>query len=174
MRLRKIHAQDFLSFGALDLDVGPALTFVTGPNGVGKTNLGRCVDVIYSALAHFGDTAAALAWVRHARAQVGGGEGSSGDPELADLLQAEMDIDPLLRHGHAIADPGVLVTPTGGKRARISVISFIGLTVDQRQGFVGQLELALFNWVKQHPAAAGSLGWLLVIDEAQNYAPQLV
>jgi DNA helicase HerA-like ATPase len=31
--------------------------------------------------------------------------------------------------------------------------------------------VALFNWVKQHPAAAGSLGWLLVIDEAQNYAP---
>lgn len=99
------------------------------------------------------------------------GAGQKIAAELADLLQAEMDIDPLLRDEQAIADPGVLLTPTMGKRARVSVISFIGLTVDQRQGFVGQMQLALFNWVKQHPAAPGSLGWLLVIDEAQNYAP---
>lgn len=99
------------------------------------------------------------------------GAGQKIAAEVADLLQAEMDIDPLLRDIDAIADPGVLVTPTGGKRARVSVISFIGLTAEQRQSFVGQLQLALFNWVKQHPAPTESLGWLLVIDEAQNYAP---
>jgi len=52
MLLTKIQARDFLSFDQLDMEVGPALTVVTGPNGVGKTNLGRCIDVVRVVLAH--------------------------------------------------------------------------------------------------------------------------
>ena len=38
--------QGFLSFGALtELELGPGLTVVVGPNGVGKSNLGRCLDL---------------------------------------------------------------------------------------------------------------------------------
>jgi hypothetical protein len=46
MLLRSISAEGFLSFGdQLTLDVSPGLTVVTGPNGVGKSNLGRCLDL---------------------------------------------------------------------------------------------------------------------------------
>jgi hypothetical protein len=44
--LRSIYAEDFLSFGdRVTLEVGSGLTVVTGPNGVGKSNLGRCLDL---------------------------------------------------------------------------------------------------------------------------------
>ncbi|MFD1538821.1 hypothetical protein [Nonomuraea guangzhouensis] len=44
------------------------------------------------------------------------------------------------------ADPATLLTPAQGKRARISVISFIGLVnEEQRQGFVNRLQMALFS-----------------------------
>jgi hypothetical protein len=40
----------------------------------------------------------------------------------------------------------VLLTPSPGKRARVSVISFIGLMSDEeKQGFVNQLQTALFT-----------------------------
>jgi DNA helicase HerA-like ATPase len=66
----------------------------------------------------------------------------------------------------------VLLTPPPGKRARVSVVSFVGLASDeQRQGFVNQLQLALFAWVKRHPAGDRPLGGLFVMDEAQTLAP---
>jgi hypothetical protein len=44
--LRFIRSDGFLSFGVpVTLEVGPGLTVVTGPNGVGKSNLGRCLDL---------------------------------------------------------------------------------------------------------------------------------
>jgi hypothetical protein len=44
--LHGVEAERFLSFGGLArLDVGPGLTVVTGPNGVGKTNLGSCLGL---------------------------------------------------------------------------------------------------------------------------------
>jgi DNA helicase HerA-like ATPase len=52
------------------------------------------------------------------------------------------------------------------------VISFIGLPTDaQRQTFVNQLQLALFSWIKRNPAGDRPLGGLLVMDEAQDFAP---
>jgi hypothetical protein len=92
--------------------------------------------------------------------------------ELGQTLTAATVIDPLFGGGGQAADPGVLLTPADGKRARVSVISLVGLPSDeQRQSFVNQLQMALFAWVKEHPAGNRPLGGLLVMDEAQTLAP---
>jgi DNA helicase HerA-like ATPase len=66
----------------------------------------------------------------------------------------------------------VLLPPPPGRRARISVISFVGLSSDeQRQAFVNQLQMALFAWIKRNPAGDRPLGGLFVMDEAQTFAP---
>ena len=52
------------------------------------------------------------------------------------------------------------------------MISFVGLHSDeQRQGFVNQLQMALFAWIKRNPAGDRPLGGLFVMDEAQTLAP---
>jgi len=80
--------------------------------------------------------------------------------------------DPLFGGGGTPVDPGMLLTPSAGKRARVSVVSMIGLISDeQRQGFVNQLQMALFAWIKRNPAGDRPLGGLLVMDEAQTLAP---
>jgi hypothetical protein len=92
--------------------------------------------------------------------------------DLAETLRAAMVNDPLLGGQGEPTDPGMLLTPTPGKRARISVISFIGLPSDQqRQGFVSQLQLEVFAWIKRNPAVDRPLGGLIVMDEAQTIAP---
>jgi hypothetical protein len=91
---------------------------------------------------------------------------------LAQTLTASMDNDPLFGGAGAPADPGLLLTPAPGKRARISVISLIGLPAEEaRQSFVNQLQMALFAWIKKHPAAQRPLLGLFVMDEAQTLAP---
>ncbi|GAA2600343.1 DUF87 domain-containing protein [Dactylosporangium fulvum] len=92
--------------------------------------------------------------------------------ELGQTLAAAMVIDPLFGGVGEAVDPGELLTPPTGKRARISVISLIGLQSDeQRQSFVNQLQMALFAWIKKHPAGDRPLGGLFVMDEAQTLAP---
>ncbi|WP_433532643.1 ATP-binding protein [Micromonospora sp. CA-263727] len=92
--------------------------------------------------------------------------------DLAENLEAARINDPLFGGVGAAADPGMLLTPAPGKRARISVISFVGLSGDEkRQGFVNQLQMALFSWIKRNPAGDRPLGGLLVMDEAQTLAP---
>nr|MDT0523455.1 BTAD domain-containing putative transcriptional regulator [Streptomyces sp. DSM 41633] len=92
--------------------------------------------------------------------------------ELAQNLRAATVNDPLFGGTGTAADPGVLLTPSPGYRARVSVISMVGLTSDQqREGFVNQLQMALFAWIKRNPAGDRPLGGLLVMDEAQNFAP---
>ena len=92
--------------------------------------------------------------------------------DLAQRLQVIRINDPLFAGEGEPADPGMLLTPPPGKRARVSVISMIGLPdVAQRQGFVNQLQMALFSWIKRHPAADRPLSGLLVMDEAQELAP---
>ncbi|HEY2241790.1 MAG TPA: DUF87 domain-containing protein [Streptosporangiaceae bacterium] len=92
--------------------------------------------------------------------------------DLADRLGAVRVTDPLFGGAAQAADPGLLLTPTLGKRARVSVISMVGLTSDeQKLGFVNQLQMALFSWIKKHPAHDRPLGGLLVMDEAQTLAP---
>jgi Helicase HerA, central domain len=91
---------------------------------------------------------------------------------MAQLLTAAMVNDPLFGGGGAPVDPGLLLTPAPRYRARVSVISFVGLPDDQqRQSFVNQLQLALFAWIKRHPAGDRPLGGLFVMDEAQTLAP---
>ncbi|GAA1009662.1 hypothetical protein GCM10009551_092540 [Nocardiopsis tropica] len=93
-------------------------------------------------------------------------------PDMANNLQAALINNPLLGGEGQAVDPSALLTPSAGKRARISVISLIGLPDEtQRQTFVSQLQLALFSWIKRHPAGDRPLGWLLVMDEAQQIAP---
>jgi hypothetical protein len=90
--------------------------------------------------------------------------------DMADGLNAEMINDPVFGGAGERLDPGVLLTPPAGKRARVSVISCIGLpNEDQRQTFVNQLQLALFSWVKRNPAKDKPLGGLFVLDEAQTF-----
>jgi hypothetical protein len=89
---------------------------------------------------------------------------------MAQTLRAVRIVDPLFGGIGQSADPGVLLRPPPGKRARVSVVNFVGLADEAaRQGFVNQLQMALFAWVKQNPT--DGLGGLLVMDEAQTLAP---
>jgi Helicase HerA, central domain len=91
---------------------------------------------------------------------------------LAQTLTASMDNDPLFGGSGTPVDPGLLLTPTPGKQARISVVSMIGLQSDEsRQSFVNQLQMSLFAWIKKHPARDRPLLGLFVMDEAQTLAP---
>ncbi len=92
--------------------------------------------------------------------------------DLAENLKAAMTNDPLFAGSGTPVDPGVLLTPAEGKKARVSVINLAGLTTeDQKQSFVNQLQMGLFAWIKKNPAGDRPLGGLFVMDEAQNYAP---
>jgi hypothetical protein len=102
----------------------------------------------------------------------------AGADELAAVLgqnlRAAKVNDPMFGGGGTPVDPGLLMTPSDGYRARVSVISLIGLSNDeQRAGFVNQLQMALFAWIKRNPAGDKPLGGLLVMDEAQNFAPSV-
>jgi hypothetical protein len=91
---------------------------------------------------------------------------------LAQRLRVARINDPLFAGEGEPVDPGILLTPPSGKRARVSVISMIGLPDPvQRQGFVNQLQMALFSWIKKHPARDRPLSGLLVMDEAQDLVP---
>ncbi|MEU8817835.1 helicase HerA domain-containing protein [Actinoplanes sp. NPDC048796] len=91
---------------------------------------------------------------------------------LAQTLTAAMVNDPLFGGEGTPMDPGTLLTPAPGKRARVSVVSLIGLPSDEtRQSFVNQLQMALFAWIKRNPAGDRPLLGLLVMDEAQTFAP---
>ena len=92
--------------------------------------------------------------------------------EMAENLKAAIINDPLFGGERQAIDPAVLLTPSAGKHARVSVISLIGLPKDeQRQSFVNQLQMTLFAWVKKQPARETPLSGLLVMDEAQIFAP---
>jgi hypothetical protein len=91
---------------------------------------------------------------------------------LAQTLTASIDNDPMFGGDSTPLDPAILLTPATGKRARISVISMVGLPSDgMRQSFVNQLQMALFAYIKKHPAGERPLLGLFVMDEAQTLAP---
>ncbi len=92
--------------------------------------------------------------------------------DLAENLKAAIANDPMFGGTGTPVDPGVLLTPSPGKRARVSVINLAGLTADEaKRNFVNQLQMGLFAWIKKNPAGDRPLGGLLVMDEAQNFAP---
>nr|WP_221376463.1 DUF87 domain-containing protein [Actinoplanes polyasparticus] len=91
---------------------------------------------------------------------------------LSQTLTAAMVNDPLFGGHGTPMDPGLLLTPAEGKRARVSVVSLVGLPSDDvRQSFVNQLQMALFAWIRKNPAGDRPLLGLLVMDEAQTFAP---
>jgi hypothetical protein len=93
---------------------------------------------------------------------------------LGQNLRAARVNDPMFGGMGTPADPSVLFAPSAGYRARISVVSMVGLPNDrEKQGFVNQLQMALFSWIKRHPAGERPLGGILVMDEAQNFAPSM-
>lgn len=92
--------------------------------------------------------------------------------EMAQTLEAVRVNDALFGGGGRPLDPEELLTPSAGKRARISVVNFVGLPEEEdRQGFINQLQMALFSWVKRHPQSDKPLRGLYVMDEAQTFAP---
>nr|WP_296781177.1 DUF87 domain-containing protein [Rhodococcus sp. (in: high G+C Gram-positive bacteria)] len=69
----------------------------------------------------------------------------------------------------APTDPGDLLTPIVGKRARVSVINLSGLAGDaDRQAFVRDVQAGIGAWIGNNPAADDEVRGLLVIDEAQH------
>ncbi|KXK58914.1 AAA family ATPase [Micromonospora rosaria] len=91
---------------------------------------------------------------------------------LAQSLAAAMVNDPLFGGEGSPVDPGLLLTPPPGRAARISVVNLVGLNSDEtRQSFVNQLQLSLFAWIRRNPAHDRPLLGLLVMDEAQTFAP---
>ncbi|GAB3277800.1 DUF87 domain-containing protein [Actinocorallia lasiicapitis] len=91
--------------------------------------------------------------------------------EIGQLLRAATINDPLFAGQGEPMDPALLLTPSPGKRARVSVISLVGLTHEARPGFVSQLQTALFTWIKRNPVRDKPLSGLFVMDEAQDFAP---
>ncbi|WP_245787293.1 ATP-binding protein [Amycolatopsis saalfeldensis] len=92
--------------------------------------------------------------------------------DLANTLRAAQVNDPSLDGTSDPVDPGSLLTPSAGKKARISVVNLDALSsLQERQVFVNRLQLELFAWIKRHPAGDRPLGGLLVMDEAQDLAP---
>lgn len=106
--------------------------------------------------------------------EAGAGIGEAGKhaAEMADLLRAEREKNPLLRQNGQELDPAVLFGARK-ERTRISVLSLIGLqTLDAQRAFLNQLAMTLFAWIKQHPARPGCpLTGLLVLDEAKDFLP---
>jgi hypothetical protein len=92
--------------------------------------------------------------------------------ELADTLQAALERDPTLDSAGTVLDPALLLAGLPG-RVRVSVVNLAGLPDEERrQDFVNRLLMALFGHIRRHPAPAGEpLLGLLVMDEAQNFAP---
>lgn len=92
---------------------------------------------------------------------------------MANTLRAAQINDPLFGGSGEAVDPGALLAPPPGKRARVSVISLAWLPdEEQRQTFTAQLQRALFSWIKANPASDNRpLSGLLVMDEARIFAP---
>lgn len=94
--------------------------------------------------------------------------------EMADLLNAEIANNPLLRQSGELLDPAILFgIHNSSQKTRLSIINFIGLPgLPQQQQFLNQLAMTLFTWIKKNPTPAGQpLRGLFVIDEAKDFLP---
>ena len=91
---------------------------------------------------------------------------------MADELNAQLMINPLLKAGGPILDPASLLTGTN-HRTRISIISLVGLSsLEAQRHFLNQLAMILFSWIKKNPAPSNvPLRGLFIIDEARDFVP---
>ncbi|TNC11023.1 DUF853 family protein [Methylobacterium terricola] len=88
---------------------------------------------------------------------------------MADQLLAAVATNPLLRVEGAVLDPARLFHGQDPARTRVSVVNLSGLASEAaREDFVNRLQMALFGWIKAHPAPRGLL---YVVDEAQTFLP---
>ena len=98
--------------------------------------------------------------------------------EMADVLLAKIETNPMLRGVGTGLDPAILFGDAKKTKAgpRISIISLIGLaSTELRQQFVYQLGMTLFAWIKKNPRPPQrSLRGLLIVDEARDFIPSLV
>ncbi|MDR1535310.1 MAG: DUF87 domain-containing protein [Planctomycetota bacterium] len=89
--------------------------------------------------------------------------------DLAGKLRGALAVNPLLRSAGGPDPVDDLFRGAGGK-TRVSVVNLSALDgKEARRIFVSQLVMALFGWIRDHPARG--LGSLLVIDEARDFVP---
>lgn len=90
---------------------------------------------------------------------------------VASALSYARSNDPLFDGDGTPFDPDGLLTPADGRRARVSVINLAGIPDENRPAFINRLQMALFSWIKRHPARDKPLSGLFVMDEAQTFIP---
>jgi hypothetical protein len=97
--------------------------------------------------------------------------------DMAGSLSAARETNPLFGGAGRSLDPAVLFGDDSPRpKTRISVISLVKMmSQDAAQGFLNQLAMELFAWIKRHPTPPGDrpLRGLLVIDEARDFVPSL-
>ena len=99
--------------------------------------------------------------------------------EIGEALLAEMTINPMLNKGlnKGLKTEAASINPSAlfgqhRQKTRVSVINLMGLQGSKtQQQFVNQFAMGLFTWMKKNPAPNGTLGGLIVIDEAKDFVP---
>jgi len=94
--------------------------------------------------------------------------------EMAEVLWAEVQNNPLLRQSGHILDPATLFgTERSCGQTRVSVINLCGLQgLSAQRQFLNQLFMTLFVWIKKNPPPPQiPLRGLLVLDEAKDFVP---
>ncbi|EKU98809.1 putative ATPase [Leptolyngbya sp. PCC 7375] len=148
---------------------------------VGKGNAAQIKrGVLRNALEHFartggGDLEYFAEFLKELPEEANGGISNAHKraQEMADLLNAEIANNPLLRQRGSSLDPAILLGLENPSKTRLSIINFIGLPgLSQQQQFLNQLAMTLFTWIKKNPAPLDKpLRGLLVIDEAKDFLP---
>ena len=93
--------------------------------------------------------------------------------DMAGDIEASIAIDPLLNGAGQVADIRELWCAPVPGMTRISVISLAFLAPGAREGFVNQLQIALFAHLRRYPGTEDRPLCLYVIDEAQDFAPSV-
>lgn len=92
--------------------------------------------------------------------------------DLAELLHAELETDPLVGGAGTPLDPALLFKASDPEKTRVSVVNLVGLpNYAQKRRFIDQLASTLFSWIKKNPAPPGGILGLMVIDEAKDFVP---
>ncbi len=94
--------------------------------------------------------------------------------EMAGVLWAEVQNNPLLRQSGQSLDPAILLgAESSCDQTRVSVVNLTGLQgLSAQRQFLNQLFMSLFTWIKKNPPPPQiPLRGLLVLDEAKDFVP---